>query len=143
MDEEINGKSKGCKTEFTGQGLEIKGDCAEGLLEVLMKTFGKSEEINSEMFGIMCINPKNGEAEKVVIGDVGKPRSVSTGGLKDFCEDNKTQLSYHTHPTSGKSKFSPQDGKVVVDRINKGYEEGHCVVGEKKPLCLLKTELEK
>ena len=132
-----------CKIQITERGLEIDGDCAQGLLEVLACTYDVSKKSKSEIFACTCLNPKSGRIEKAIVGNIGSSRSVSTEGVGRMCPKDTLQVSYHTHPVSGKAKFSAADGSVIVDRFNKGYDDGHCVVGKNEERCILQTRLKK
>lgn len=132
-----------CEIETTEKGLEIRGKCAQGLLEVLLESFSESKNANSEIFGCACVNPRNGETEKAIIGNIGTSTTVSTKGIERVCSEDTFQLSYHTHPISGKAKFSPEDGIVIVDRFNKEYDDGHCIVGNNEHKCVFQTKLKR
>lgn len=136
-------ESDRCKTEITEKGLEIGGECAQGLLEVLLGTHGVSKKFKSEIFGCACLNPETGKIEKAVIGNIGTSKSVSPKRVGRICPKGTSQISYHTHPVSGKAKFSAADGSVIVDRFNQEYDDGHCVVGDEEPRCIFQTKVKK
>lgn len=136
-------KDNACKVEISKKGLEIRGRCAQGLLEVFHRSFNDSEKLNFEIFGCACVNPKTGETEKVIIRNSGSPTSVNTKGFGRVCSKDTFQLSYHTHPVSGKAKFSEKDGIVIVDRFNREYDDGHCVVGDSGHRCVFQTKLKR
>jgi hypothetical protein len=128
-----------CKIEISEKGLEIDGECALGLPEVLASTYSVSKKSKAEIFACACLNPETAEVEKVVIGNIGTPTSVSTNGVERVCPKDTRQISYHTHPVSEEAKFSAADGSVIVDRFNKEYDDGHCVVGSDEYRCILHT----
>jgi len=136
-------KGNRCKIEITGKGLEISGNCAQGLLDVLVSVYNRSKEVNSEIFSCACVDPDTSEVEKAIISNIGSPTSVTTEGIERVCPEDTLQISYHTHPVSGEAKFSSEDGSVIVNRFNKGYDDEHCVVGEKKVRRVLQTRLRK
>jgi len=133
--------NSGCKIEKTNRGLEISGDCAQGLVEVFTSMYNISKKRKSEIFACACVNREIGRVEKVIIGNIGSSTTVSTNGIGRVCPENSLQISCHTHPVSGKAKFSAADGKVIVDRFNKEYDDGHCVVGENNERCIFQTRL--
>jgi hypothetical protein len=140
---DMGSENNRCDIKLTKRGLEINGDCAQGLLEVFARTFDVSKKQKSEIFACACFHPETKRVEKVIIGKIGRPTRVSTEGVGRICPKDTLQVSYHTHPVSGKAKFSTADGVVIVDRFNKGYDDGHCVVGENEERCLFQTRLRK
>ena len=128
-----------CKIEISEKGLEISGECAPGLPEVLASTYSVSKKSKAEIFACACLNLDTAEVKKVVIGNMGTPTSVSTNGVERVCPKDTLQITYHTHPVSEEAKFSAADGSVIVDRFNKEYDDGHCVVGNDEYRCMLHT----
>ena len=128
-----------CKIEMSEKRLEIGGECALGLSEVLASTYSVSKKSKAEIFACACLNPDTAEVKKVVIGNMGTPTSVSTNGVERVCPKDTLQITYHTHPVSEEAKFSAADGSVIVDRFNKEYDDGHCVVGNDEYRCMLHT----
>ena len=132
-----------CEININEKGLEIKGKCAAGLLELLSDEFIESVQSETEIFGCSCIDPNTGDVEQALIRNTGQSTSVSTEGIGRYCPENKLQVTYHTHPISKMAKFSGADGSVIVDRFNKGYDDGHCLAGEHIFNCIFKIPLKK
>ncbi len=130
-----------CKVEITKRGLELKGKCTSGLIELLSEVYNESKQAEAEIFSCGCLDPDTMEIKQALIKNVGEPRSVSTNGIDRYCPENTIQIAFHTHPTSGQAKFSPKDGKVIVDRFNRDLDDVHCLIGENEFNCIGKILL--
>ncbi len=132
-----------CSIHLTENGLEIKGKCAEELIEVFDDTFEKSTNLESEIFACGCLNQRTGRMERALIMNSGNSTSVDTNGIKRICPEGTLQITYHTHPVSKQAKFSSADKSVIVDRFNEGSDDAHCVVGENVYDCIFRTKIRK
>jgi len=131
-----------CKVEFTEHGLEVKGKCAEGLLNAFNVMYDASEEAGAEISGYACVNPKDGSVDKVILGEVGSLTRTSLP-FERVCPTDQRQISIHTHPTSGIAKFSDPDALTISDRMNRGVDDGSCVVGDNETQCFLRALIPK
>jgi len=134
----LHRKEETCKIEFKEYGLEITGPCAQGFFSLFEKIFEESKKIGKEISAYACVNPKTGAVEKIMIGKIGTPKSTSLP-YKRVCSSNHRQVSIHTHPISGESKFSKADAITITSRMNKGFDDGSCVVGEDATQCFIKV----
>lgn len=77
-----------------------------------------------------------------MLGAIGDSNSTSLPHER-VCSTNQRQLPFHTHPSSGQAKFSQVDAETVRKRINRGVDDGHCVVGEDEVQCLFRVIMPK
>jgi len=131
-----------CKLEFREHGLEITGPCAKGFLGVFKDLYNMSKEVEAEISAYACVNPKDGSVNKVILGKIGTPTSTSLP-LERVCAIDHRQVSIHTHPSSGIAKFSETDALTVTSRMNRGVDDGSCVVGKDETQCLVRTLMPK
>lgn len=127
-----------CKVEFREHGLEVTGPCAKGFLGVFNSLYGESKEKKAEISAYACVNPKDGSVNKIILGKIGTAVSTSLPHAR-VCPADHRQISIHTHPTSGIAEFSETDALTITDRMNKGVDDGSCVVGEDEAQCLMKA----
>jgi len=135
-----NSTNDSCTIEITDHGLEIKGECAEGLLDTIGLIYEESKRLGREISACGCISSKG--LEKVVIGEVGNSTSTSLP-FRRVCPRNQVQVPIHTHPISGEAKFSRVDAQTITDRMNRGIDDGHCVAGEDETQCIFKVMIPK
>jgi hypothetical protein len=135
-----NSKNDSCVIEITSNGLEIKGKCAQGLLDTTSLIYAQSKKLGKEISAYACIGSEG--MEKVVLGTIGDSISTSLPYGR-VCSTNQRQLPFHTHPTSGQAKFSRVDAETISDRANRGVDDGHCVVGENEIQCLFRVIMPK
>lgn len=131
-------REKTCRIEFKEHGLEITGPCAQGFSKSFRTLFKASKSMEREISAYMCVNPKTGDVDKVVLGKIGNPTSTSLPHDR-ICPENQRQVTVHTHPMSGTSKFSKTDAVTITDRMNEGVDDASCVVGEDETQCFLKA----
>ena len=131
-------KEESCRIEFKKHGLEIAGPCAQGFSESSEAMFKASKAIKREISAYMCVNPKTGAVEKVVLGKVGTSNSTSLP-FGRICPTGQRQVSLHTHPTSGIPKFSETDAITITSRMNENVDDGSCVIGEDATQCFVKA----
>lgn len=129
-----------CRIQVTDDGLEVKGECAQGLTKIVSLIYEESKRLGKEISAYGCISPRG--LEKVVIGQVGDSTSTSLP-LGRVCQLNQVQVPIHTHPTSGEAKFSRVDAQTIGDRMNRGVDDGHCVAGEDETQCIFKVMIPK
>jgi len=127
-----------CKVEFTKKGLEIKGPCARGFLNLSKTLFKASRTIGREISIYACVDPKAGAIKKVILGKIGTSTSTALPHGR-VCSDDERQAVLHTHPVSGKPKFSDTDAVTITNRMNEGTDDLSCVVGEEATQCFLRT----
>jgi|SRR4030042_5871882 len=135
-----NSNSASCVIEFTGNGMEIKGKCAQGLTETINIIFEESKRLGKEISAYNCISSKG--LEKVVIGEIGNSTSTSLP-FRRVCPHNQVQVPIHTHPSSGEAKFSTVDAQTMTERMNQGIDDDHCVAGEDETQCVFKVMIQK
>lgn len=131
-------KEESCRIEFKKHGLEIAGPCAQGFSESSEAMFKTSKAIKREISAYMCVNPKTGAVEKVVLGKVGTSNSTSLP-FGRICPRDQRQISVHTHPSSGIPKFSETDAITITSRMNENVDDGSCVIGEDETQCFVKA----
>ena len=124
-----------CHIEPTTEGMRIRGQCAEDFAMAFAEVFQTSATISREISGYVCVDPDTGKVDELGLYHVGTAKETQIPSLRS-CSCDKTQVSFHTHPSSGISKFSSDDAGVGVSRINAGIEEGPCVIGLSDFLCL-------
>jgi len=129
-----------CRIQFTDHGLEIEGECAQGLIKTISVIYEESKRLGKEISACACVSSKG--LEKVVIGEVGDSTSTSLP-FRRICRPDQVQVPIHTHPTSGEPKFSKTDAETVTQRMNMGIDDGHCVAGENETQCLFKVMVPK
>lgn len=131
-------KKEPCRIEFKKHGLEIAGPCAQGFSESFRTIFEESKKIGKEISAYMCVNPKTGAIEKVVLGEVGTPTSTFLPYGR-ICPRDQRQVSVHTHPMSGIPKFSETDAVTITSRMNEDIDDASCVIGEDATQCFVKA----
>ena len=131
-----------CKVEFKEEGLEITGLCAKGFLNAFENLYDASKKAKAEISAYACVNPNDGMVKKIIIGKIGTSTSTSLPYGR-VCPINHRQVSLHTHPTSGISKFSETDALTITDRMNNGVDDASCVVGEDETQCLVRALIRK
>jgi len=131
-------KEETCRIEFKEHGLEIAGPCAQGFSESSEALFKASKAVEREISAYMCVNPKTGAVEKVVLGEVGTSNSTSLPHGR-VCPTGQRQFSVHTHPTSGIPKFSETDAITITSRMNENVDDGSCVIGDDAAQCFVKA----
>jgi len=131
-------REKTCRIEFKENGLEITGPCAQCFSKSFRTLFKASKSMEREISAYMCVNPKTGDVDKVVLGKVGTSTSTSLPHDR-ICPENQRQVTVHTHPMSSTSKFSKTDAVTITDRMNEGVDDASCIVGEDETQCFLKA----
>jgi hypothetical protein len=77
-----------------------------------------------------------------LLGKIGTPTSTSLPYGR-VCSRDHRQVSIHTHPTSGVSKFSDIDAITITSRMNEDVDDASCVVGEDMTQCFVKALMPK
>ena len=100
---------------------------AEKIAEAIKDKIVHSEYEGKEISGIVCLS-KDGDVLSVTIDRVGdaKHTELTKGRL---CDKDVVQISFHTHPTSGGGcpDFSSTDKETIIERFEKGSDDGSCV----------------
>ena len=129
-----------CKIEHKGSKWTFEGPCAHQLARGFERIFQASKNLRREISAIACIHNESGRVDKLEVDTIGNATSTLLRSAR-VCSVGHSQISLHTHPTSGIAKFSQPDALTVTDRLNEDVDDGSCVVGRGKTVCLVKAEL--
>ena len=119
----------------------FEGPCAEQLARAFAQFFKESKGLHQEISAIACINDETGVVDKLIVDTIGEATSTQLKILR-VCSTKHSQISLHTHQESGISKFSHSDALTITERLNEGVDDGSCVVGHEKTVCIVKAELD-